>query len=205
MPSSQSDWDARYRSTSDAPATPASIVVELLPLLPNGPALDLACGAGRHALLLASRSQHITAVDWSSAGLELLEARAHAEKIPVHWIPAIDGRKLTRHGGIDVLQADLEGISLPERSFDVILCIQYLQRSLFPQICDALRPGGMLLLETFTRAQLDFAGGPRNPEHLLETGELRTAFPHLRVVFYRELRAGQGIASLLAQKPKWAA
>jgi len=43
--------------------------------------------------------------------------------------------------------------------------------------------------------------GPRNPEHLLEVGELRTAFPGLEIVFYRELRAGQGIASLVARKP----
>jgi tellurite methyltransferase len=201
MASSQSDWDAKYRSASDAPAEPASIVRELLPLLPNRPALDLACGAGRHALLLASRGQHVTAVDWSNAGLEILEAQAQAARIPVRRIPSIDPRRLAGHGGIDVLQADLERISLPKQSFDVILCIQYLQRSLFPQISGALRPGGVLLFETFTRAQLEFAGGPRNPEHLLETGELHSAFPRLRVLFYRELRAGQGIASLLAQKP----
>jgi hypothetical protein len=57
-----------------------------------------------------------------------------------------------------------------------------------------------VLFETFTRAQLDFAGGPRNPAHLLDLGELRNAFPRLAVLFYRELRAGQGIASLVARK-----
>jgi len=205
MPASPCDWDAKHRSMSDAPAPPASIVLELLPLLPNGPALDIACGAGRHTLLLASRGQHVTAIDWSSVGLGILEARAHAAKIPVHRIEAIEAGKLggqgTKRSGIDLLQADLEQIHLPANSFDVILCIQYLQRSLFPQISHALRTGGVLLFETFTRAQLDFASGPRNPEHLLETGELHGAFPQLRVLFYRELRAGQGIASLLAQKP----
>ena len=64
----------------------------------------------------------------------------------------------------------------------------------------ALAPGGMLLFETFTRAQLEFEGGPKNPEFLLECGELRVAFPGLRLLFYRELRAGKGIASLLARK-----
>jgi len=201
MPSSQSDWDAKHRSVRDAPAPPASIVVELLPLLPNGPALDIACGAGRHALLLAARGQQVTGIDWSGAGLELLEGRAQVAKIPVHHIASINAKKNSERGGIDVLQADLEQIRLPPRSFDVVLCIQYLQRCLFPQISDALRPGGMLLFETFTQAQLDFAGGPRNPEHLLAIDELRIAFPQLRVLFYRELRAGQGIASLLAQKP----
>jgi hypothetical protein len=66
----------------------------------------------------------------------------------------------------------------------------------------ALAPGGMLLFETYTRAQREILGGPKNPDHLLEQGELRTAFPSLRLLFYRELRAGKGIASLIAQKPQ---
>jgi tellurite methyltransferase len=202
MPSSQSDWDAKYRLATDAPAEPASIVRELLPLLPRGPALDLAGGAGRHAMLLASRGQHLTVVDWSRVALEILEVRGQTAQVPVRHASSIDVRQRKVHSGIDLLQADLERIQLPEESFELVLCIQYLQRSLFPQISRALRPGGVLLFETFTRAQLEFAGGPRNPEHLLEIGELRIAFPELRVLFYRELRAGQGIASLLAQKPE---
>jgi tellurite methyltransferase len=201
MPSSQSDWDAKYMLVADTPAEPASIVRELSPLLPRGPALDLACGAGRHTMLLASRGQHVTAVDWSRVALEILEARGQTAQVPVRYVSSIDARQRTVHGGIDLSQADLERVQLPEESFELILCIQYLQRSLFPQISRALRPGGVLLFETFTRAQLEFTGGPRNPEHLLELGELRSPFPELRVLFYRELRAGQGIASLLAQKP----
>jgi SAM-dependent methyltransferase len=99
-----------------------------------------------------------------------------------------------------LVREDLERIEIPERCCDLILCIQYLQRSLFPQMARALRPGGVLLFETYTHAQLEFAGGPRNPSYLLETGELREGFPELCVLFYRELRAGQGIASLVAKK-----
>jgi len=56
MPSGQSEWDAKHRLAAEAPASePASIVRELLPLLPSGPALDIACGSGRHTLLLAAR------------------------------------------------------------------------------------------------------------------------------------------------------
>jgi tellurite methyltransferase len=202
MPSSLSDWDEKYRLAAEAPvAEPASIVRELLPLVPRGPALDLACGAGRHALLLASRDQHVTAVDWSGIGLDILEASAAAMHIPVRRLRDFEKTKRTSHDGIDLMKADLERIELPAHAFDLILNIQYLQRSLFPQIRRSLRPGGVLLFETHTRAQLEFAGGPRNPAHLLEPGELRNAFPELQVIFYRELRAGQGIASLMARKP----
>ena len=203
MSSSQSDWDEKYRLTAAAqPAEPASIVRELLPLLPRGPALDVACGTGRHSLLLGARGQPVTAVDWSGAGLEVLETRARAEGIPTRRISSAEQTVKRHHGEIDLLQADLAHLRLPENTFELILCVQYLQRSLFPELERALRPGGFLLFETFTRSQLEFNGGPRNPEYLLDSGELRTAFPELRVIFHRELRAGQGIASLLARKPK---
>src|SRR5713101_7346214 len=202
MPASLSEWDAKHQAAAEEPPPePASFVLELLPLLPHGPALDLACGTGRHALLLGARGQHVTAVDWSGAGLEVLEARARAEGIPIRRISSAEQIVKRHHGGIDLVQADLEQLQLPENTFELILCVQYLQRSLFPELQRALRPGGFLLFETFTRAQLEFNGGPRNPEYLLDSGELRTAFPELRVIFHRELRAGQGIASLLAQKP----
>lgn len=201
MPSSQSDWDAKHRLAAGAPLSePASIVLELLPLLPTGRALDVACGTGRHSILLAERGQRVTAVDFSSVALDVLEVRARGMHIPAWRYENLHESSKHARRGIALMRADLEEMELPERSFDLILCIQYLQRSLFAQMAPALRPNGVLLMETFTRAQLEFNGGPRNPAYLLETGELREAFPDLCVLFYRELRAGQGIASLVAKK-----
>ena len=196
-----SGWDARHRTAAQSAfAEPAGFVRELLPLLPTGPALDLACGAGRHTLLLAARQQNVTAVDNSVAGLDILKWRAQAAGLAVSHVRNSDTIIASRHG-IDLFHADLEGAILPADSFALVLCVQYLQRSLFGQIARSLAPGGMLLFETYTLAQLEFPGGPKNPEHLLDQGELRTAFPTLRLLFYRELRAGKGIASLIAQKP----
>jgi tellurite methyltransferase len=202
MPANVTEWDARHRAAAqNSPAESASIVSEWLPLLPSGLALDLACGTGRHTLLLAARGPAMVAVDWSGAALDILESRAR--KANLH-VSREDTRDLadSRGRGIRLIQANLEQIRLPEAAFFLILCVQYLQRSLFAQIARALRPGGMILFETFTRAQLNYAGGPRHPAHLLEPGELRMAFPELHVLFYRELNAGQGIASLVAQKPR---
>jgi SAM-dependent methyltransferase len=202
MPSSQSDWDAKHSlAAAGPPSEPASIVCELLPLLPSGTALDIACGTGRHALMLATRGQHVTAVDFSSVALGVLEAGASSMGVPARRVESLHDAGRPRKGGLELIHADLERIRLPERCYDLIVCIQYLQRDLFPQMARALRPNGVLLMETFTRAQLEFAGGPRNPAYLLESGELREAFVELRVLFYRELQAGQGIASLLAKKP----
>jgi SAM-dependent methyltransferase len=200
LPNRAAEWNAKYRAAEEEPlAEPAGFVRELLPLLPLGHALDLACGTGRHALLLASRHQPVTAVDSSEVALEILERRADAAHCTVTHVERAAPIP-NRRQGIQLWQADLEEVGLPSQAFSLVLCVNYLQRSLFPAIENALVPGGMLLFETYTSAQLDFVGGPRNPKYLLEVGELRIAFPRLRNLFYRELRAEKGIASLIAKK-----
>jgi tellurite methyltransferase len=200
MPANVTEWDERHREASqNPPSEPASIVSEWLPLLPDGPVLDLACGTGRHTLLVAERRHWVTSVDWSGTALDILESRARKAKLHVGRGDAATFAD-SRTRGIRLIQADLEDIQLPDGAFSLILCLQYLQRSLFSQMARALQPGGMLLFETFTQAQLNYLGGPRNPAHLLEPRELRTAFPELHVLFYRELNAGQGIASLVAER-----
>ncbi len=194
------EWDQRHREAAGRAASePATFVTELLALLPMGPALDLACGTGRHSLLLAGRGQRVVTVDGSGVALDVLEERARVAGLRVRRLQTFEEMNGAQ-SGIDLTQADLERVELPQRAFALIVCVHYLQRSLFPQMALALAPGGMLLFETFTRAQLEFEGGPKNPEYLLESGELRRAFPSLRLVFYRELRAGKGIASLIAEK-----
>jgi tellurite methyltransferase len=213
MPAGTAEWDARYQAAAKEPQPePAGFVRELLPLLPLGPALDLACGTGRHTLLLASRRQPVMAVDLSEVALAILKRRAEALRYEVSRVKSSGGysgghlarrlpQRTDRRQGIQLWHADLEQVNLPREAFSLVLCVNYLQRSLFAQIERALVPEGMLLFETYTVAQLDFAGGPHNPKYLLERGELRTAFPGLRNLFYRELRAGKGIASLIARKP----
>ena len=199
MPAAPIEWDEKYRAENDSAANePAGFVQELLPLLPQGPALDVACGAGRHALLLAARGQAVTAVDQSAVALEILERRARAAGFAVSWIRR--PRVTMEAAGIYLWQADLQQITLPVNAFALILCVNYLQRSLFAPMERALKLHGVLLIETYTQEQLAFAGGPRNPEYLLEPGELRLAFPALRTLFYRELQAGKGIAGLIARK-----
>ena len=199
-PAGASKWDEKHRAAAEESfAEPAAFVRELLPMLPLGPALDLACGTGRHTLLLVGRQQPVVAADWSPVALEILEQRAlnsHYAVSHVRRAPQIGNRRQ----GIQIWNVDLEQVNLPSTAFSLVICVNYLQRSLFSQIERTLTPGGMVLFETHTVAQLDLAGGPRNPNYLLGVRELRTAFPGLRGLFYRELRAGKGIASLIAQK-----
>jgi SAM-dependent methyltransferase len=142
-------------------------------------------------------------VDASPTGLGLAAEHARATGIETKRKGAMGKEPRGHARRIDLVEADLETVALPEDSFNVILCVHYLQRSLFRQMERALRAGGMLIFETFTRAHLEVGdAGPRNPEFLLQPHELRGAFTGLRTIFYRELRAGKGIASLLAQRTR---
>lgn len=157
-------------------------------LLPGaGQALDVACGRGRHALWLASAAGlGVRAVDRDAAAIEELQAAADRLGLPLT---------------AEVL--DLEGavVDLGTAAYDVVVVVRYLHRPLFPVLERALKPGGLLIYETFT---VDRAarGRPRNPAFLLKRGELPTLVGALGVERYREGEAAGGcVASIVARKP----
>jgi len=101
--------------------------------------------------------------------------------------------------------ADLERSPLPLGEYDLILNFYYLQGSLAPRIVAALKPGGVLVFESFTIDQLQFGWGPKNPDHLLRLGELREMFAGLETLLYHEGvvqgdRGPKAVASLIARK-----
>src|ERR1700738_2954454 len=115
MAASASEWNARYRAQAQAEepqGEPAGFVRELLPLLLLGPALDLACGTGRHALLLAWRHQPVTAVDSSAVALEILERHARDAHCAVTRVQRPAQAAKRRHG-IQLWQADIKEEKLP--------------------------------------------------------------------------------------------
>jgi tellurite methyltransferase len=185
-------WNER-RSTAGFepfPDAPAEWLVEHAPLLRGGGwALDVACGDGRNARLLAGLGYEVDAVDVSDVAIDALVATA-AERAP----------------GVHPRVLDVEREPLPAREYDVVVDFFYLQRDLFPALERAVRPGGWLLFETFARAHVEELGNRMNPDYVLGDNELLHAFPALRVRHYREgvterPRGPRGLASLLAQRP----
>jgi SAM-dependent methyltransferase len=146
-------------------------------------ALDIAMGGGRHALPLARAAFDTFGVDIRFDAVHDAVASAAAEGLIVRGWCA----DLTRH-------------PLANGRFDLVVVSRYLQRDLFPSIADALKPGGMLVYETFTTAQLAHGVGPRSPDHLLLPGELRRGFAELEILFYEEVTSPEAVARLAAQK-----
>jgi SAM-dependent methyltransferase len=153
--------------------------------LPPGDALDVACGRGRHALWLAEQGWNVTGLDRDSNALDTMAAEARLRQLPV--VPRL---------------ADLESGTdrLPEDAFEVIVVVHYLHRPLFPRLLAALRPGGVLVYETFTTAQAS-RGKPTNPDFLLRPGELRDLVGPLEILEWREGEFdGRDVASIVARR-----
>ena len=172
---------------------PAQLLVEhsglVLEKTLTGPVLDLACGEAHNSIFLALKGVQVISCDLSSEALE----RA--------------GELATECGAeITVWQVDLEpeGVNpLPEQAYGAILVFRYLHRPLIPYIKKALRNGGLLLYETFTVEQPRF-GKPRNPDYLLQSGELRHMFADWEEIFYFEgIRENptRAVAQIVCRKP----
>lgn len=134
------------------PSPPSEWVLRFAPLIvPAGTVLDYACGSGRHARWLARHAFKVEAVDRDADALASMAAE-----------PAITPRL-----------ADLEGGPWPfdERGFDAVIVTNYLYRPRFDAMLGCLRPGGVLIYETFMIGHERF-GRPSNPEFLLRPGEL---------------------------------
>ncbi len=165
----QQAWERKYRLTEEGRPEAARVLAENAHLLPpEGRALDLACGHGGNALLLAAAGLDAEGWDYAEPAIENLKAEA-------------DRAGLALKG---VVRDAVEQPPEPA-SFDVIVVSRFLERSLCPALVSALRPSGLLFYQTFTRLKVQGLG-PRNPAFLLESNELLQLFAGLRVLVYRE-------------------
>lgn len=186
----QAKWDSRHADPDKQPEA-ARVLRHNLHLLPRqGRALDLACGLGGNALLLAERGLEVAAWDISPVAIERLKGVAQNQ-------------------GLVDLSAEVRDIEqqppAPE-SFDLIVVSYYLERRLTENIIDALKPGGLLFYQTFTRVSVG-SEGPSNPDFRLGDNELLKLFSPLQLRFYREenrlgdlTQGNRDIAMLVAEK-----
>jgi SAM-dependent methyltransferase len=187
-------WNRRYREqgVQAFPDRPAEWLAENRDLLPASGArraLDVACGDGRNALFLAQLGFEVDAVDISDVAVAALRSAAAERGLAVR-----------------PRQIDLEREPLPVAQYDAVVQFNYLQRDLFGALARALTPGGVLMIETVTRAHVEELGHSFDARFVLDDNELLRAFPDLLVLHYREGvvdRRGKprGVASLVAQRP----
>lgn len=158
------DWDKHYAETDSLQSEPARLLVEVAELTPPGRALDLACGAGRNTIFLASLGWDLVAVDSSRQAVRIVRERSAAAGLRV-----------------EARIADLEAgdFAIEPAGYDLICDFFYLQRDLFPKIRAGVRPGGLVAAEIHLRNE--------HPHRfVLEPGELRSEFEGWKILFYSE-------------------
>ncbi len=152
-PKSQ-DLLAKHLRTTE----PSPWVARFAPLVPkDARVLDLAAGSGRNGRYLMRKGCRAVFIDRNTDALQ----------------------DLMNMPNTTVISAELEGRSCPfgpggpleAMTFDAVIVVNYLFRPLMAGLINAIAPGGVLIYETFSRGNEEFAR-PRNPDHLLRSGEL---------------------------------
>ena len=195
-------WPGPIGSAADGPCGPrghrfglgpSRWLVRNFERLPRGLTLDVAMGRGRNAIFLATRGFDVDGVDLDPGAVA--EARCEARKL---------------NAPIRAIVGNLEDGTyiVPEEEYDVIVVFNYLHRPLFPDLREGVRPGGVIIYETFTEDQPTW-GRPTNPDYLLRTGELKERFADWDILAYREgvepERPGgppRASASVVARRPR---
>ena len=179
MSDKQKKWDGAYKNANIANALPAQVLAEndflLNTILDKSgsvttkkQALDLACGRAGNALFLARRNYEVDAIDISSNVLEHVNHYAKEESL-----------------NISCIQRDVEKEGLSNKKYDVIVASYFLNRELFPQIVDALKPKGLLFYQTWSQVKCGDAG-PSNPAFRLANGELLELCDSLDILLYQQ-------------------
>ena len=140
-------------------------------------------GEGRNGVYLATQGFDVTGLDISEKGLEKAHALAAKNNVT-----------------IKTKVVDLENIQFEPNSYDLIICTYYMDRALYKKFRDALKPGGMLLIETYN---IDYLKYRRfNAKWALNTNELLDLFKGMRILRYRDYDdAREAYSSIIAQKP----
>lgn len=180
-------WNAKFAAGEAQLAEPDPLLLETCSGLPPGSALDLAGGAGRHAIWLAQHGWRVLLTDVSDEGLALA-ARRSAE--------AAAALTFRRETVDETIAWATQFQDVYDLRFDLVTVFLFLAREHFAALPQLLAPGGRLVYKTYTSDHRRFQEG-HSLAYALHPGELGTAFPSLETILHRE---SDGIAELVAKK-----
>ena len=156
-------WDEKHAQDT-MPHVPIKFITEYAQLAKGRNALDIACGNGRQSKYLTTLGFEVDALDISSVAIAQLQSIPH----------------------INAMEVDFDTYRLKENSYDLIVCTYFLERKLFPQMLEALKPDGIILMETFVDHK-DNGRKATNPTFRLKEGELEAYFSqHCELVHMKE-------------------
>ena len=195
------NWNERYREPGFAYGTaPNEFLISVVDRIPQGKILSLAEGEGRNAVYLASLGYQVTGVDGSEVGLRKAVELATERGV-----------------AITTIQADLSEFEIePEQWDGIIACYCHVPSAIRIPLHRAavrgLKPGGVFVLEAFSKEQLAYdTGGPKSLDMLMSLDDLKRELAGLEIIhavkMERDIREGRGhtglssVVQILAVKP----
>lgn len=188
------DWDDRYTEPGFAYGTaPNEFLASVANRIPQGKILSLAEGEGRNAVYLASLGYQVTGVDGSEVGLH-------------------KAMNLATENGVTIqtIHADLGKFNIDPKHWDgIIACYCHVPPTiripLHQATVQGLKPGGVFVLEAFSKEQLNYnTGGPQSLDMLMSLDDLKRELAGLKFIhavqIEREVREGSrhtGLASVV--------
>jgi len=176
-------WDLRHATAAPHPAPPSPALRWLPSPSPTAQvAIDLACGTGRHTRALRDAGYRVIAADVSRVALAAL--RESSAEDP----------------SVLLVQIDTEEWPFADESVDMIVQVDFLDRAALTGIRRTVRPGGLLLIDTFAGEPLPDRPGPQRAAYRLAYGELTERFRDWQILQLEESTA-KGRAAILARRP----
>lgn len=172
-PDVRKNWEDRYASVDGYlyGTHPNDFLAGSVTDLEAGDALCYADGEGRNGVHLASLGHRVTSVDLTEAGMAKAAALAERRGVP-----------------LTTVVADMATWDMGESCWDLIVSIfahmpPPIRRHVHARVAGALRPGGRLILEAYTPAQVGRGtGGPPVPELTMTLDGLRDELVGLEIL-----------------------
>lgn len=189
-------WDQRFTDAGDDylfGTAPNRFLASQAGLLkPGMKGLSVADGEGRNGVFMASHGVDVLSVDFSPVALQKAGRLAAAEGLE-----------------IETREVDLDNWDWPKHAFDVVAAI-FIQFSppakrpgMFANIRQALKPGGLLLLQGYRPKQLEYGtGGPPAAENMYTEEVLKGGFGEMDITHLEshdsEVSEGSGHSGISA-------
>lgn len=177
-------YDGIYEEGPDLLPEPNRLLVEAAALHPGGAALDVGMGQGRNSVFLAQQGWQVTGFDPSVVGLRQAQENAAAAGVE-----------------ISTVQVGAEYFEYGQERWDLIAILYPLEKSSVFRVRDALKPGGLVVVEA---PHVEVAPYP----HHYESNELLEIFRGFRILKYEDKwdiadwgLKGTRLVRLIAQKP----
>ncbi|HPP06969.1 MAG TPA: class I SAM-dependent methyltransferase [Syntrophorhabdaceae bacterium] len=164
------DWDRRYREGFyNGVLEPHDLIKRFYHEIPRGVVIDIAMGTGRDAVFLSDKGYSVIGIERSKEAIKVFQREFGG-----------------KHKEVSCIIGDADFLPFKDDIAEGVTIFYFLIREIMGNIKAILKKGGILIYETFLKRQ-NIIDRWRNPEYLLEDGELYSYFSDFELLFYEEV------------------